>query len=131
MLLPSRPGRIAVPLALLLPPLVAAQANGRAVTPVRPLAQAVRVETGPVLTGRLDDTLWSHARVVTAFVEHEPFEGRPATERTEVRILFDRQALYIGARLYDSHPAGIVHGEVRRDADLKDQDSFVIMLDTY
>src|SRR5206468_5876765 len=114
-----RPSWIAVLFVILAGPPVAAQANGRSVTPVRPLAQAVRVATGPVLTGRLDDTVWAHAAVLNGFVQHEPFEGRPATERTEVRILFDREALYIGARLYDSDPAGIVHGEVRRDADLK------------
>ncbi|HEV8149826.1 MAG TPA: DUF5916 domain-containing protein [Gemmatimonadales bacterium] len=108
-----------------------AQVNGTPGARVRPVAQAVRVEAGPLLTGRLDDSIWSRAPVLTGFVQHEPFEGRPATERTEVRILFDREALYIGARLFDSDPAGIVHGEVRRDADLKDQDAFVLMLDTF
>ena len=96
-----------------------------------PVAQAVRVEVGPILTGRLDDPIWATAPLITGFVQHEPFEGRPATERTEVRILFDREALYVGARLHDSEPAGIVRGEVRRDADLKEQDSFLIVLDTY
>jgi hypothetical protein len=99
--------------------------------PSRPTARAVRVESGPVFDGRLDDPLWARAPVITGFVQHEPFDGRPATERTEVRILFDRQALYIGARLYDSDPSGIVHGEVRRDANLREQDAFIVVLDTY
>jgi uncharacterized protein DUF5916 len=97
----------------------------------RPVAQAAQVDSGPKLDGRLDDAVWARASVIGGFVQHEPFDGRPATERTEVRILFDGQALYIGARLYDADPAGIVHGEVRRDAELKDQDAFVVMLDTY
>ncbi len=97
----------------------------------RPVAHAVRVEAGPRFDGRLDDPLWAKARVITGFAQHEPFDGRPATERTEVRILFDREALYIGARLYDSDPSGIVHGEVRRDANLKEQDAFIVVLDTY
>ncbi len=97
----------------------------------RPMARAARVDKGPTLTGRLSDTLWMTAPVLGAFVQHEPLEGRPATERTEVRILYDRTALYIGARLYDSDPAGIVRGEVRRDANLKEQDSFLVLLDTY
>lgn len=97
----------------------------------RPVARAVRVERGPVLTGRMDDPLWRDAPAIGDFVQHEPREGMPATERTEVRVLFDREALYVGARLFDSDPAGIVHGEVRRDADLKEQDSFLIVLDTY
>ncbi len=99
--------------------------------PPRPVAQAVRVGKGPVLDGRLDDSVWIRAPVLSGFHQHEPFDGSPASERTEVRILFDDDALYIGARLHDSDPAGIVRGEIRRDADLKEQDAFIILLDTY
>jgi hypothetical protein len=117
----------------LLPAALAAQAGPEIARTgaTRPSAQAVQVDSGPKLDGRLDDLVWARASLISGFVQHEPFDGRPATERTEVRILFDRQALYIGARLYDSSPAGIVHGEVRRDAELKEQDAFVVMLDTY
>lgn len=97
----------------------------------RPVAHATQVDSGPRLDGRLDDAEWARATVLTGFIQHEPFDGRAATERTEVRIVFDRQALYIGARLYDSDAAGIVRGEVRRDAELKDQDAFLVMLDTF
>ena len=112
---------------------LAAQSEGtlHPPAPARPVVQAARAEGVLKLDGRLDEEAWSKAVPVTGFTQHEPFEGKPATERTEVRILFDAQALYIGARLYDSDPAGIVHGEVRRDADLKDQDAFVVMLDTF
>ncbi len=121
----------ALPLAsLLLAAPLAAQAPDQAV-PSRPIAHAVRVETGPVLDGHLDDAAWSRAPVLGGFLQHEPFDGTPATERTEVRIVFDQEAIYIGARLFDRDPAGIVHGEVRRDVDLKDQDAFIIILDTY
>lgn len=97
----------------------------------RPVAQAVQVGGAPKLDGRLDDPAWARAVPIGDFIQHEPFDGRPATERTEVRIVFDAHALYIGARLFDADPAGIVRGEVRRDAELKDQDAFVVMLDTY
>ncbi len=124
--------RIAVLLALCAIPLYA-QAPAVHPDPVaaRPQGRAVRVERGPVLTGRMDDPLWRDAPVIGGFVQHEPLEGAPATERTEVRVLFDHDAIYIGARLFDSDPAGIVHGEFRRDADLKEQDSFLVVLDTY
>jgi len=79
----------------------------------------------------MDDPIWRKAEVITGFVQHEPLEGAPATERTEVRVLFDGDAIYIGARLYDADPSGIVHGEFRRDADLKEQDSFLVVFDTY
>ena len=111
-----------------LPVVVVAQSPA---PPSRPLAQAVRVGKGPVLDGRLDDSVWTTAPVLSAFHQHEPSDGSPATERTEVRIVFDDEALYIGARLFDSDPAGIVRGEIRRDADLKEQDAFLVMLDTY
>lgn len=113
---------------------LAAQSGDEAAHPAalpRPVAQATRVETALKLDGRLDEEAWSKAVPVTGFMQHEPFEGRSPTERTEVRILFDARALYIGARLYDSNPTGIVHGEMRRDAELKDQDAFVVMLDTF
>src|ERR1041385_4049905 len=59
----------------------------------RPVAQAVQVEAGPKLDGKLDDPIWARAAVIRDFVQHEPFDGRAATERTEVHILFDKQAL--------------------------------------
>jgi len=125
------------PALLLFPAALSAQSGrGQAPLPVagtlpRPVARVVRVQAGPKLDGRLDDEVWSHAEVISGFVQHEPFDGTPATERTEVRILTDRDALYIGARLFDTDPGGIVHGEVRRDTDLKEQDSFAVILDTY
>lgn len=115
-------------LACCAPALLAAQS---VVAPPRPTGRAIRVAAAPLLDGRLDDAVWADAPVLSGFQQHEPFDGRPATERTEVRIVFDNQALYIGARMHDSDPAGIVRGEIRRDADLKEQDSFLIVLDTY
>jgi len=124
---------VGVLLTALAGPLAAQPGPGDA-TPMasaRPVAQALRVDQGPVLTGRLDDPLWRQARVLSDFVQHEPFEGLPASERTEVRVLFDGEAVYVGARLHDSDASGIIRGEVRRDASLKEQDSFLIVLDTY
>ncbi|NOT08863.1 MAG: carbohydrate binding family 9 domain-containing protein [Gemmatimonadales bacterium] len=113
---------------LAVPALLAAQTPPPA---SRPAAKAHRVDAGPAIDGRLNDAAWAGAPPLSAFVQHEPFDNQAATERTEVRIVFDRDALYIGARLYDSDPAGIIRGEVRRDANLKEQDSFLILLDTY
>ena len=68
---------------------------------------------------------------MTGFVQYEPVEGTPASERTEVRILFDAEAIYIGAWLYDREPDRIIVGERRRDATLSDSDAFLVVLDTY
>ncbi len=62
------------------------------------------------------------------FVERDPDEGRPATERTEVRVAYDDAAVYVAARLFDSEPARIVHRLSRRD-DVADADRFTLYLD--
>lgn len=97
----------------------------------RPVARGVAVTRAPKIDGRLDDSVWAESQPITRFTQHEPFDGRDATERTEVRILYDSRAIYIGARLYDSDPSGIIRGQVRRDIDLKEQDAFVLVFDTY
>ncbi len=65
---------------------------------------AVRVDEAPVLDGALDDAIWLRASVIDQFVQQEPEEGVPATERTEVLILYDAKNLYIGLRAHDSQP---------------------------
>ena len=94
-------------------------------------ALATRTKAAPRVDGVLDDAAWAAAPVITGFMQHEPFEGRPVSERTEVRILFDQDAIYIGAWLYDAAPSGIVRGETRRDARVDDTDAFLIVFDTY
>ena len=94
-------------------------------------ALATRTKAAPRVDGVLDDAAWAAAPVITGFMQHEPFEGRPVSERTEVRILFDQDAIYIGAWLYDADPSGIVRGETRRDARVDDTDAFLIVFDTY
>lgn len=107
---------------------LAAQVAGS--TP-RPTAHAARTAKPPAMDGRLDDSVWAAAPVIDRLIQHEPFDGQPATERTEVRILFDDHAIYVGARLFDSDPAGITRGETRRDITLKEQDTFILLFDTY
>ena len=96
-----------------------------------PAAIAHAVVTAPVIDGRLTDPAWREVTPITGFVQRELHEGQPITERTEVRILTDGQALYIGAWLYDNDPTGIVPGEKVRDGDISKSDYFGIVLDTY
>src|ERR1051326_2006702 len=96
-----------------------------------PTATAHAVVTPPVVDGRLTEPAWLEATPVTGFVQRELHEGAPVTERTEVRILTDGRALYVGAWLYDTDPAGIVPGEQVRDGDISKSDYFGILLDTY
>src|SRR5437870_4009070 len=61
---------------------------------------AVRVERPPGLDGLLTDQTWSAAVPITNFIQRELHEGMPATERTEVRIVYDDNAMYIGVWCY-------------------------------
>jgi hypothetical protein len=105
--------------------------NRSAVGQDRPTALAVRINSAPVIDGDLSDGVWAQGEIITRFVQNEPFEGQPATERTEVKVLFDDHALYIGAWMFDRNPSGIVFGETRRDASLDDTDALLLVLDTY
>lgn len=69
------------------------------------------------LDGRLDDAAWQRASVGTDFVQRLPVEGAPALERTEVRVLVDETAVWIGARMFDREPHTIARQVVRRDQD--------------
>ena len=102
--------------------------NGRR---TRVSATPARAARPPVVDGRLDDEAWSAAAPIAGFVQREPEEGSPVSERTEVRLLVDEEALYVGAWLFDGEPDGIVLGERIRDADLERGDYFGIILDTY
>ena len=93
---------------------------------------ASRVSVAPVLDGILDEPAWSAAEAIDAFVQQEPDEGAPASERTEARILYDGENLYIGVRAFDSEPDAVIATEMRRDSDrILDEDNFQIILDTF
>ncbi|HUP02192.1 MAG TPA: DUF5916 domain-containing protein [Gemmatimonadota bacterium] len=96
-----------------------------------PGAVAVPVEGEIELDGRLDEPVWQRAPAVTRFIQREPEEGAPATQRTEVRFAYDDNTLYIGARMFDDRgEEGIVSRLVRRDADA-DSDQLTISFDTF
>src|SRR5688572_14831953 len=95
------------------------------------VARAARVPAPPVIDGDLTDDVWRLAEPVGNFVQADPVEGQPATERTEVRIVYDGAALYIGVLCYDSEPTQILVTDSRRDSDLGGTDSFQMILDTY
>ena len=93
---------------------------------------AVRVEQGPEIDGVLDDPVWQTAAVINEFVQQEPDEGAPATERTEVRVLYEGSTLFIGVHAFDSSPDGPIASEMRRDADrILEEDNFQVILDTF
>ncbi len=83
------------------------------------------------LDGRLDEPFWDRAAPAKDFLQREPQESAPASERTEVRIAYNRSNLYIGVMLYDSEPTGIIAYQKQRDGDLDSDDRFMFILDTF
>jgi hypothetical protein len=94
--------------------------------------EAKQAGGAPVIDGVLDEPIWREAAMIDRFTQQEPSDGAPASERTEVRLLYDAEHLYIGVRAYDSDPAGVIATEMRRDSPrLLDEDNFQIILDTF
>ena len=130
------PVGVPIPLALL----VAASAQNPQDTDPRPVtstahASAPEIKAAPLqgsltVDGVLDEPAWSMAQPATRFTQTDPAEGRPATERTEVRVLIGDDAIYLGARLYDSDPRGVKAALARRDDEVE-ADEFDVYFDTF
>jgi hypothetical protein len=118
-------------MALAVADVALAQQSPRAPAAAVRRAIAVRTAEPPTIDGVLDERSWQDATAITDFIQSEPTEGLPASERTEVRLMYDSRALYVGVYCYDSDPSHIVSTDSRRDSALSGQDSFQMILDTY
>jgi len=109
-----------------------AQAKEKQIGAQEPLrtASASRIDRPPKLDGTLDDPAWQHATPISKFLQREPFEGQPPTEKTEVRILYDRHEVYFGITCFDADPKRIVATELRRDVSQELDDYFEIIIDS-
>jgi hypothetical protein len=88
--------------------------------------------TGPIeLDGRLDETSWLTAALAKDFVQNDPREGEPATFDTEVRLLYDDEALFIGVFAKDDSPGEIIINELRKDFNTGSGDAFQVVIDTF
>ena len=111
--------------------------NGPAPQVAAPRSETSRVAIAPVISqkpvvdGRLDDPAWQTATPLTGFVQRELHEGQPVSERTEVRIVTDGEAIYVGAWMFDREPQAIVPGEKIRDVALDNSDYLALIFDTY
>lgn len=94
------------------------------------IAQAVRPDRPPRLDGTLDDPTWQQASAITDFKQREPYEGQPATERTEVRVLYTRNEVYFGVACHDSVASGPIATQLRRDVTQELDDYFEILIDS-
>ncbi len=94
---------------------------------------ALRLPDGDtlMLDGRLDEPFWSKAVPAASFIQQDPHNGGPATESTEVRIVFDDQFLYMGVTAFDSEPEKWLGYQRRRDEGLNSDDRFMWTIDTF
>ncbi|HSB61728.1 MAG TPA: DUF5916 domain-containing protein, partial [Vicinamibacteria bacterium] len=95
-----------------------------------PRVRAERTQAAVSIDGRLDEDAWRAAPPAGGFLQRDPDQGEPATEPTELRIVYDEDALYVGARLHDREPARIGRQLSRRDA-AAEADRFSLFLDPH
>ncbi|MBI2821100.1 MAG: carbohydrate binding family 9 domain-containing protein [Acidobacteria bacterium] len=91
------------------------------------------VQTPPVIDGDLSDPVWQRAAIIDDFRQQVPVFGAAASERTEFRMVYDLNALYVSFYCYDSDPSAIRKTLLSyRDDDVWMKDDFVrVVLDTY
>jgi len=94
--------------------------------------RATRIAEPIVLDGRLDEPLYTSLRAIDGFLQQEPEEGQPVTEKTEVWLFFDERNIYVSARCWDSQPEREVANEMRRDGfGITDNEAFGVIFDTF
>lgn len=93
--------------------------------------KALKTQEAIKIDGHLNEKDWSRTQIIDDFTQQYPNEGDPLSQRTEVRLLYDREKLYIAFQCFDSQPHKIIANEMRRDGMLWQNDNVYIMLDTY
>ena len=95
------------------------------------LAVAVPIPSPPIIDGVLDEPFWALVQPVTGFLQRDPVDGAPASEKTEVRIAYTPTALYFGMTMHDSEPNLIRGNILQRGGWIDKDDNIRIALDTY
>ena len=131
---PTTAFRLVVLLSAVSTPVLAQGTTPTSMHDPRPKVQAVRRTESIVIDGKLDDAAWAGAQPITDFHQQSPDEGKAPSERTDIRIMYDASAIYIGARMYDSEGGkGVRKLLARRDQLLNDNasDKISFVLDPY
>jgi hypothetical protein len=110
-----------------------------AATPSKPESQlaftkrtaALRTDAPVRVDAVLDEPEWQQADAVSDFLQRDPREGEPASQRTVARILYDDETLFLSFMLYDSDPERILASELRRDSSMNTDDTIEVVLDTF
>lgn len=105
-------------------------ANSNAQPAVK-VANAVRVDAPPRIDGSLDDFCWSQASAVNGFVQYEPNHGKAESQTTMIYFVYDDEAIYVGAFLFDNYPDSILTQIGIRDDNSLNADWLAVHFDTY
>jgi len=98
----------------------------------RVTVRAVRISAPPTIDGTLTEDLYAQIPVIDGFIQQEPREGQPATQRTEVWVLYDDANVYVAARCWSTDPDRIVANDMRRDGTaIIQNDNFGVLFDTF
>ncbi|MEE8349854.1 MAG: carbohydrate binding family 9 domain-containing protein [Acidobacteriota bacterium] len=93
--------------------------------------QAYNSETAPTVDGLLDEAVWLTADHTAPLTQKEPSEGQPASESTQISVIFTEDSLFLGIACSDSAAEDIIATELRRDGDLSKDDSIWILIDSF
>ncbi len=115
-------------MGLLAAPLAAQQTL---VDPGQKTVRVVRTDMRPVIDGDLGDAVWARAALVNDLHQTEPVEYAEPSEQTEILILYDDDALYVAARLYDANPEFITANNMRQNDQVYEDDRFYVMIDPF
>jgi hypothetical protein len=94
------------------------------------IVDAVRIQEAIELDGRLDEPAWKSAPPATDFIQQQPSPGEPASQRTEVRFLYDDTNLYIGVTCFQAADLPLVIGDITQDFNFGQSDALNVILDT-
>ncbi|WOJ97023.1 DUF5916 domain-containing protein [Congregibacter brevis] len=116
--------------ALLLPVITYAGNTSASESLPRPVGQAAGLSESPKIDGLVyDDPMWRDVPPISGFVQIQPDEGRAASQRTEVRVAYTEDALYIAVLAFDEAPGAILVTDSRRDSSLEQTDGFQVIID--
>ena len=123
--LAPRPPQIFGPTPPVPPAVIARDATGVTV-------RAVRIDTPLRIDGQLDEAVYDRVESMSGFIQNDPVEGAPASEKTEVWLLFDQEQVYVVARCWESEPDRVIASEMRRDnIRIVRDDNFAWSFDTF
>jgi hypothetical protein len=125
-------GTAALAAALSLGLACAAEPVGETLLSTPKKLQIVRTDTRPVIDGKLDEDLWQRAAVIDDLRQIRPNDGAPPSERTIVYVTYDKDALYVAARMWDSGaPREITRNIMKQSSGLGEDDRLAIVIDPF